>query len=429
MKPVPWSFLAGSGLVCLLLFWFVSGVVQTGGMFVFAAGGLLLATSFVLARHGRSRPLLVLYLTTLMLSLVIAIGEAALRIAPQVLKGAIANHAYGRYHTHAGGIYQRDKHLGWAVRPSLKCDVYWNGHWWKHETNAEGYRGAAVACARAVFLGDSMIYGHGVDDDQTVPSHFQSLTGWTAANLGQQATCLIQMEMRYRRLGVELRPEVVFVCSHFNDIPEAVIWYTEEEIERFLASPLDEPHDTVARRYLWPRSASWWRVDKHLWDERLAPQLRFPRAVVGLGKAIGKGLVGQSEQRHPANTGHFLPAPQLLDAPFTPWEATADEPSRLGWRVHCHALAKIHALCRQHGAQLVLLDLGYPHAFSRAIEEQARRMGVVYSPAGRNVLRRALAGEEVYLANDGHWTGRGCAVIAQELKETVTTRSAQVFSR
>ena len=43
-----------------------------------------------------------------------------------------------------------------------------------------GYRGAAVDAADVVFLGDSMIYGHGVENDQTVPSQFQAITGRTA---------------------------------------------------------------------------------------------------------------------------------------------------------------------------------------------------------------------------------------------------------
>ena len=50
--------------------------------------------------------------------------------------------------------------------------AYWQGHWWRHSANAAGFRGALVDQADAVFLGDSMIYGHGVEDEETVSSQF-----------------------------------------------------------------------------------------------------------------------------------------------------------------------------------------------------------------------------------------------------------------
>src|SRR5262249_4798990 len=45
----------------------------------------------------------------------------------------------------------------------------------------------------------------------------------------------------------------------------------------------------------------------------------------------------------------------------------------------------------------------------------ADRLGVTYVPAGQAALARALAGEETYLANDGHWSPHGCDVVAREL--------------
>jgi len=101
--------------------------------------------------------------------------------------------------------------------------------------------------------------------------------------------------------------------------------------------------------------------------------------------------------------------------PFAPWSSSTTEADQLGWQANVQAIAQIDAMCRRHGARFVLFDLGYPHAFSQAIEDQAKRMGIAYSPAGRVVLARALAGEEVYLANDGHWTPLGNQIIAAEL--------------
>jgi hypothetical protein len=70
------------------------------------------------------------------------------------------------------------------------------------------------------------------------------------------------------------------------------------------------------------------------------------------------------------------------------------------------------------GARVVLFDIGYPTAFSQAIEGLARDEGVAYSPAGRVVLAKALAGEEMYLRGDGHWTPAGAEAMARELART-----------
>jgi hypothetical protein len=64
---------------------------------------------------------------------------------------------------------------------------------------------------------------------------------------------------------------------------------------------------------------------------------------------------------------------------------------------------------------VVLFDIGYPAAFSRAIEDLAREEGLDYNPAGRAVLARAMAGEEMYLRGDGHWTPAGSEAMALEL--------------
>src|SRR5262249_49613281 len=156
-----------------------------------------------------------------MLASVVGILETVLRLAPGVLSGSVADQAYSGYHCYAGGIYVPDYHLGFTLRPNCSRDLYWAGHWWRHATNAPRYPRAAVERADAAFLGDSMIYGHGVEDAQTVPSQFHARTGWAVANLGQQGTCLIQMAMRYQHRGAGLQPRVVFVCSHFNDITDA----------------------------------------------------------------------------------------------------------------------------------------------------------------------------------------------------------------
>jgi hypothetical protein len=418
MKPQPSTkALLAATLIYPALLWLVSGLLRTGSFVLFAGGLIALSVCLVAARYGRARPFFILSPVVILSAVVVGTLEGALRLAPSLLVGELAESAFGRYHALPGGIYTRDAHLGYALKPDCSCKVFWSGHWWHHQTNSAGFRGPAVEHADAVFLGDSMIYGHGVENDQTVSSFYGARTGQEVANLGQQGTCLVQMAWRLRHTGLALGPRLVFVCSHFNDIDEAVSWYPEAELRRFVDSAPQEEYEPLAHRSFWPRP--WYRVDAHVWDERLAPSLCLGGALRGMQQALAAGKLRPREFRAPAQHEMFVPSSELVARPFAPWQTDAPAAQRLGWQVHCRALARMERLCRQHGAKLVLFDLGYPTAFSEAIEDQARKLGVTYSPAGRVVLQRALAGEEMYLVNDGHWSPQGSAAIAEVLSRVL----------
>lgn len=404
-------------LTYLVLLWLVSGLLRTGSFVIFAVGVLALFAGVSAARRGRRRPLFVLSLAALMAAFVVGSLELTLRLAPSLLGGSLADHAFSRYHAQPGGIYERDVHLGYALKPDCSCRLFWHGHWWHHQTNAAGFRGAAVAQADAVFLGDSMIYGHGVENDQTVSSQYAARSGQSVANLGQQGTCLVQMAYRLRHTGLALRPRVVFVCSHFNDIDEGTEWYPPHELKCFTVSRPEEEYEPLARKNYWPKP--WYRADAHLWDAHLAPCLCLAGALSGWQQALGDGSLRCREFGSAVEKRLFVPAGEAVTRPFAPSPSGDTEARSLGWQAHFQALAQMSWMCRQHGAKLVLFDLGYPAAFSAVIEAQAWRLGVTYSPAGRVALQRAQAGEEVYLANDGHWSAKGCAVIANELLRAV----------
>jgi len=87
-------------------------------------------------------------------------------------------------------------------------------------------------------------------------------------------------------------------------------------------------------------------------------------------------------------------------------------------------------LAHASGARLVLFDLGYPRAFTRAIEDEAGRLGVDYSPAGREALEAAREGRVAsYLVDDGHWTAAGAEVVAGELARTIGEPAVAVPAR
>ncbi|HBI43722.1 MAG TPA: hypothetical protein DDY78_12855 [Planctomycetales bacterium] len=403
------AFLAITVPFYLALLWFTSCLSRRSGVLVFAIGVAGLLASLLALRWQRRSPLFGLYLLVV-LAAVSGLGlEAVLRLCPAVLTGEVANAAYGGYHDLCGGIYNRDAHMALALRPNCRREIYWNGHWWRHETNAGGYRGPAVDQADAVFLGDSMIYGHGVENEDTVASRFAVRTGLPVANLGQQGTCPIQYWLRLRETGLGLRPRLVFVCCHFNDIDEAAYFYDAAELRRFVGRPVEQDEPPLANSTFQPRR--WWSPEQ-FWNEHLALPLRIAGA--------GSGLIHAAKAPEPAvrpgrPMSRFVPDEQYVESPFAPWAEGEPESRRLGWQAYVRALEKIDCCCRRQGATMVLFDLGYPRAYSQATEAAARRIGVRYSPAGRLVLDRARAGEDTYLAHDGHWSAHGCDLVAAEL--------------
>jgi len=399
------------------LLWIVASLVSRGqGFWPFAAGIVALGATLLAFRRGRRRPLYALYLCALIAAVLGLAFEAVLHVAPSVLSGHVANVAYTGYHWQRGGIYSLDDHLGPVMRPGVRRTMYWAGHWWEHDANADGYRGPAVARADAVFLGDSMVYGHGVGPDDTLPARFSARTGVAVANLGQQGTCQIQSWLRLERLGLRLRPGVVFASSHFTDVGEATQWYPPAELERFLLSPLDTPYVPLAREAYRPRPP-WDPVS--LWARRLSLPFRsggvggaLARALRERGPGLGSGTAG----------GWRAPSPAEIGAPFTAVLPGASPEDALGWRVHVRAIRQIRRLCDGAGARLVLFDLGYPRGFSQAVEALAAELGVEYNPAGRLALERALAAQPVYLVDDGHWTREGNDIVATVLARSLSER-------
>ena len=397
--------------------WLVSNLFREAGGVVFLVG-LGVAGVCLLALYSRWRkPLFVLLLVSFLSSATLVIVEAFVRLQPDRFTGMAGNYLYGRFHAYPGGIYERDEHMGKRIRPGQACDMYFNGYRWRHEANELGFRGPNPGRADVVFLGDSMIYGHGVETDEAVPHRFGVRSGLVTANLGIQGTGLIQSWMMLRRIGINLAPRTVFVCSHPNDTGDVTQYYAREQIERFLAGGAEDDMEPVARPRFQPRSP--WNPNE-LWDRHLA----VPLCSGGILRLVGQGAkIDFQWNREIAST----PA-ELCKMAVSQFHPPETEMEQLAWKASGMALARMKYLCDKHGATLVVFDLGYPAFYPAAIEAEARRLGIDYVPAGRKTLDRALAGEDIYLKADGHWSAHGCNAVAQELVEWARSNRPELLS-
>jgi lysophospholipase L1-like esterase len=181
------------------------GAEKTGGSFGAAAehGG----------RGRRRRRGMLVAAGTLLVALVALEGAARLRFgAPLAERLPILR-------------IQADAKTGWRMVPSLDHYTY------QHHVriNALGLRGPEVGPKapgerRVLALGDSLIYGQGVADDQTVPAHLAALLdgggAWTVVNGGHRAFDTHQELALLDDLRASVEPDVVVLFWFWNDIRE-----------------------------------------------------------------------------------------------------------------------------------------------------------------------------------------------------------------
>jgi lysophospholipase L1-like esterase len=151
---------------------------------------------------------------------------------------------------------------GWEMLPASEHYTYQH----RVRVNNLGLRGEDLAAKRpherrVLLLGDSMIYGQGVAEDQTVPFHLQArLKGldagveWTAVNGGLRGYSTAQELALLEQLYPQIQPDVVVLCWFDNDLSEPDV--AERQRQLLASGPV--PFDT-GERLEGARLASWRR--------------------------------------------------------------------------------------------------------------------------------------------------------------------------
>src|SRR5262249_4241690 len=161
------------------------------------------ASSCVLLRRPRDNIPPVVLRRRILAKLVLVVGstllmvlalEVSLRVWPAMLGVSFANGALSRYTTRAGGIYYADRDLRISFMiPNHSTTMFANGYVWRHRTDALGFRNETLHIpADVMVLGDSFVYGHGVDVEHTVAHYLEQRTGLRVVNLGRQGDCAYQ---------------------------------------------------------------------------------------------------------------------------------------------------------------------------------------------------------------------------------------------
>jgi hypothetical protein len=384
-------------------------------------------TAILGALYRRRAKIALLVLTTLV---GLAFLEAGLRASLRILPVGLANALALVYSINSDGIYRFDYDLRLPrMRPHYQRMMYFNGYTWNHWADAMGFRNPTeLMQADVVLLGDSLIYGHGVEETQTVASHLRRLTNRSVANLGQQGSGMHQEYQFLLHVGRALRPKWVFLFVFNNDLTDTTQALTQLEQQRFIEIPDGRFDLTYVDRRPPPRQ----RIGHALQD--WTGYLYVIRAVRFGYDALTKSRLTSLHPRAqsaaniqsgidlPNPPGGVTPAPINLDnvEGVLRQEPFLSEPELvLSYRFQLKGFRQMQQVAKQDGFQfaVIYLDTNQPfdEIFDRLCEKGCRSEGISYVSLRDYYRRRQDDGAELFLKNDGHLTDTGAGLTAEEL--------------
>ena len=380
------------------------------------------AAAFLHEGDRRLRTVFLAYRAPLLVSagsLILSLGllELGLRSFPLALPHALANHVTTRYNTGPSGIYRYARELHTTLmRPNDDRILYFNGYRWHHQTDSRGFRNPSErSSASVVLLGDSIVYGHGVEETSTIRSHLEALLGQPVANLGKQGSSIHDEYQTLKAFGLSLQPRYVFVFFLGNDIDDLKL-LTDDEMSAFLRTPGTD-HSTPYFVIRPPRMRPWYvrwprSIEARLEDLYVARAFDF----------LWRGLSGRG--RAEASEDVLASLPPVPGGPAT----------ALAMRFHLHALRKIQDLADTHHFQFVLVFTytGWMRdepAYEKILEAFCRIHRIAFlslRPAFEAASPRL---EDLFLKGDGHLSDAGARLAAEVVAQYIDQHPAAAAAR
>lgn len=365
-----------------------------------------LIASLILPRSWAGGPLLALA-TVLVGTALVAGAEMTLRwSSPAFLRDAPAE----RLHIYSEAY-------GWTHRPN------WRGRLGDSPpitVNGAGRRGLEARGARrpgatrVLLLGDSIVFGAGVGDDQTFSQVLQEDGSvFETFNLGVSGYGTDQALLQLEREGFDLGPDVVVLnfCvanDYFDNILDTYLYDGRTPKPYFLVEGGElRLHDAHLKRPWLERSGLFLRDASYLFD--------------ALSMAAGSGLV--------------MSAPGADRAPEH-WQSRANrillQDFACATQVTLRLIARMNEQCRRHGVRFVVLV----HPDRRSFEGEDKLVLPLQDPRlealevvdlRRRCQNAGLSWPLVALDEVGHLNPRGHAFVAGVLRAALEARTAALF--
>jgi hypothetical protein len=351
--------------------------------------------------------------------LALATGEVALRIPGFPLPDDVDTYLFNCYSPGYRGArpFFRVDALGIELqKPNFVTRCAWNGHHWTHQSDGWGMRNPTTwDRVDVVLLGDSFVYGHGVDEEQTVAHFLRERLRVRVANFAFMGESAPEYMAKLRNFALPLHPRLAVVLFYQNDLTD-LQQRDPQPIQRFIETGEAPEVRVLPRDVLLVSSAK----EGTLW-ERIEHELLAYRAL--------RYLLLLRGEAHIQAPWTFEGTKVLPSIPLDPPEPTQAE--RLALKYVRAALELMKASCAGTGTMLVV---GFIPAL---IEADGRLDRLVYyqlrelaaslklpfldtTPVMLDARGRAIAGTR--LANDGHLTELGHRRLAELVAHFIEER-------
>lgn len=363
----------------------------------------------------------ILRLTLVAASVGLALFVVELLLVARVLPipNATANYVYGCYEKTqpARGIHGSLRPLKVSIhRPEFAANCYAQGHSWRHRSDAYGWRNPQTwNSAEVVLIGDSMIYGHGVEASQTLAHFLRESSGARVVNMGIVGGSPVHYLAYLNNFALPLEPRVVVVFTFSNDLNDIRSIRPMSKIRRFVRTGKGR------EAKVYPRSAllAEIRYSQHpsMWIDRFAVSRMLEFQI----RAWWKNRRRVPDNRNGSPT---LPAGRRRVPPAQPKPPPArvlDKMEKLPTvRYLRRALVEMAASSQAARVDLVVGHIGkrtkVDWLIRRVLQENAAAQGFHYFDVPE------LLGADHRLSNDGHYNENGNRKLAEALMTYLADR-------
>ena len=141
---------------------------------------------------------------------------------------------YDEYDVHQAVYFVEPRTKVYTFKPGYETTCHWNHLRWHHHGDQWGFRNPeSWERVDIVLLGDSMTYGHGVEENATIAHFLREESGRRVANLGVTGGSPVEYVAYLRNFALRLHPKVVVVLVFANDFEDIAHKRTIIEQEAF----------------------------------------------------------------------------------------------------------------------------------------------------------------------------------------------------
>jgi hypothetical protein len=312
-------------------------------------------------------------------------------------------------------ILLMDPAVDFRLRPNAKGHMTDLEYSVSINVNSLGFRGREFSLdkpsgvKRVLFLGDSYVFGHGVEDDQTLPFRVgleldRIMPGaFEVINGGVGGYCTANEVDFFMEYGLPLKPDLVVIQVMLHDVFDNKAWY-EISSDGELKKRNKRSQFTESRKITnYIPGANWLRANSHLF--KFVGVIVFPILTAGTQAT-------QDELNEPSLAHND---PQKL--------AFYEDP-RGHFAVTNALLRKLAKAANGIGAKSVLLTLGHrvpttSQLLHHQLGQAAQQAGFAQALVLENILEKYTENERLFFPKDGHWTAPAIGFVALEVAKHI----------